>query len=117
MIGPGAIVVCRKTGATAWVAERHLSGGQWKLVSKAVDHRGRAVFSGRIAGEGNVVLIAPAPVYQEGATVEHNGVQHVIAADNGDSITLIVPATRRPLRGGGWRTSQRATRPRSARAI
>ena len=102
MIGPGAVVVCRQTGAVAWVVHSRMANGQqWKLVSKAVDHRGRAVFSGRTAGEGDVVLIAPAPTYEVGDAIEHDGLSYTVAADLGDSVEAVVPSRPRPLRGGG----------------
>ena len=100
MIAPGALVTVRQYGLTAWVVERR-EAGRWHVVSKGIDDRGRAVYFGRVAGEGDIALITPAPVYEAGTTVEHNGMQHVVASDNGDSITLTVPDSRRPLRGGG----------------
>jgi len=102
MISPGALVLCSKSGRTAWVAERRLPGGQWKLVCKAVDHKLREVFSSMTVGEGDLTVVAPAPTYAVGDAVEHNGMQHAVAADLGDAVELIVPATRRPLRGGGY---------------
>ena len=62
MIAPGALVRVRQCGLIAWVVERQEPDGRWHVVSKAVDHRGRAVFSGRTAGEGDVMLITPAPI-------------------------------------------------------
>ena len=101
MISPGAIVRVYRCGDIAWVVERHEPDGRWRVCCKAVDHNGRAMFSSRTASENEMVLIQDAPSYQPGATVTHNGVPHAVAADNGDAVELIVPATRRPLRGGG----------------
>ena len=101
MISPGAIVRVYRCGDIAWVVEHQQPDGRWRVCCKAVDHKGRAMFSSRTASENEMVLVQDAPSYQPGATITHNGVQHAVAADNGDAVELIVPATRRPLRGGG----------------
>lgn len=101
MISPGAIVMCRQTSDVAWIAERLDFDGRWKVTSKGIDARGRAVYFGRVAGEGDLTVVTPAPVYQAGETVERNGLNCTVARDLGDAVELIVPASRRPLRGGG----------------
>ena len=99
------------------MVERQEPDGSWHVVCKAVDHRGRAIFSGRTAGEGDVVLITPAPVYAGGDTIEHNGVQHTVAAILAMPSSLSSPPRRRPLKGGGHLHIAAGNTPRSARAI
>ena len=94
---------CRQCGLIAWVVERQEPDGRWHVVSKAVDHKGHAIFSGRTAGEGDLVLITPAPIYAVGDAIEHDGLQHTVAADLGDAVEVVVPPSRAacPLKGGG----------------
>ena len=54
-----------------------------------------------MVGEGDLALVAPAPTYEAGTTLEHEGMSYTVAADLGDHVELIVPNTRSPLRGGG----------------
>jgi hypothetical protein len=110
MMAPGCVVKVRRQGDIAWVAERRLPGGEWRLVSKAVDHRGHAVFSGRTAGEGEVTLIAHAPTYAVGAEIEHNGLPHVVSRDLGDAVELVVPPHSYKTHGGSSSPHGRATR-------
>jgi hypothetical protein len=97
MIAPGAIVICRQTGDTHWVVESHSADGRWRLVSKRLDGR----CTSRAAGEGDIVVITPAPTYEVGATIRYHGVEHIIAEAAGDFVTLIVPASRFRTRRGG----------------
>jgi hypothetical protein len=60
-----------------------------------------AVFSSRTVGKGDMVLIAPAPTYEVGDAIEHDGLSYTVAADLDDHVELTVQATRFPLRGGG----------------
>ena len=100
MIAPGAIVVCRQTGAVAWIVERQEADGRWRVASKEIDDKGREVFNSRTAGQGDLVLIAPAPVFEPGAEIEHDGMQYTVIRDCGDSVELLVPPRRFPLKGG-----------------
>ena len=43
----------------------------------------------------------PAPTYEVGDAIEHDGLSYIVAADLGDHVELTVQATRFPLRGGG----------------
>lgn len=98
----GALVRIYKQGDIAWVLDRRMPDGRWKCVSKLVDNMGHQSFSSRTAGEREMVVVQDAPTYQVGTTVEHKGKSFVVVADNGDSLTAIVPASRRPLKGGGY---------------
>ena len=102
MIAPGALVLRRQTGAVAWVVHSRMADGRFKCISKGVDRVGHQLFSSRTAGPNEIVLVRDAPTYEAGTTVEHNGKSYTVASDNGDSLTLIVPVTRRPLRSGGY---------------
>ena len=44
--------------------------------------------SGRTAGEGDVVLIKPAPTYEPGATIEYDGTACTVVHDLGDEVDL-----------------------------
>ena len=71
-------------------------------LSEAVDHKLREVFSSVTVGEGDIAaVIIEAQVFEVGAAVMHNDLEHTVDADRGDAVELIVPATRFPLRGGG----------------
>ena len=124
MIAPGAIVKIRSPllrelngDDTAWVVERQEPDGRWRVCCKAVDRQGRAIFSGRTASEGHLVLVAPPRVYQAGETVERNGLSYAVARDLGDAVELVAPTTRRPLKGGGALHIPGGNTPRSQRAI
>lgn len=100
-ISAGAIVTVRQFGNVAWVVHRRVADGRFKCIGKAVDDRGGEALSSRTAGEGDVMLITPAPIYEAGTLIERGGVQYTVATDLGDHVELIVPATRFPLKGGG----------------
>jgi hypothetical protein len=101
MIAPGAIVRVYLQGDTAWVVRgKTLDGSRWRVTCKDVDAPNRAALSARVVGEGDIVLIKPAPTYEPGSTITHNGVAHTVARDLGDEIELIVPASRFPTKGG-----------------
>ena len=101
MISPGATVVCNRTGAVLWVVKAPAPDGRWYLTGKQVVGSGRATYRGHVAGARDITVIRDAPTYEVGATVEHNGLPHIVAADNGDSVTLDIPASRFPLKRGG----------------
>ena len=62
---------------------------------------GRQSYHRHVVGEGDIVVLRAAPHYEAGAAVVHDNVQHTVAVDHGDTVTLIVPASRRPLKGSG----------------
>ncbi len=101
MITTGAIVTVRKHGDIAFVVYSRMSDRRWRVISKALDERGREAFSGKVVGEGDITLIRATPTYEIGATVEHNGLSHTVSADLGEFVQLNVPSARHPLRGGG----------------
>ena len=83
------------------MVHRRVADGRFKRIGKAVDDRGGEALSSRTAGEGDVMPITPAPIYEAGTLIERGGVQYTVATDLGDHVELIVPATRFPLKGGG----------------
>ena len=101
MISPGAIVTCRQTGSVAWVAKSAAPDGYWYLIAKQMDDRGRSAFIARTAGVGDITVVTPAPNYEIGATVLYEGQSCIVAADLGDDVELVLPASRIPLRGSG----------------
>ena len=104
MISPGAIVRIYRTGDTAWVVRGRTLSGRWKCISKAVDFRGRAgAFTSFTAGEGDMVLIKDPPTYTAGMVVERDGMEHTVLADDGEFVTLLVPASSFPLKRGSVR--------------
>jgi hypothetical protein len=46
-------------------------------------------------------VVTSAPTYAPGQQVKFNDLKHTVSRDLGDSVELIVPSSRRPLRGGG----------------
>jgi hypothetical protein len=87
-ISPGAIVTCSQTGGRLWVVRgRHHDGLGWDLIGKFTNCFGRKAYTGRTAGEGDVVLVRDAETYDLGTTIEYGGVKHTVARDLGDSIT------------------------------
>jgi hypothetical protein len=104
MIAPGAVVRVHNHGDVAWVVKRRaLDGVRWHVTCKSLEaSRHRELFSSRIAGEGDIVVVRPAPTYEPGSTVTYNGIEHAVAADNGDSVTLIAPDKRFACDGGDY---------------
>ena len=100
-IAPGALVTCRQTGTVLYAVVAQTGDGRWRLRGKRVDHKGRSDFTGRTAGAGDITVIREAETYEPASVIEHNGRFYEMAADNGDSVELIVPASSRPLTGGG----------------
>lgn len=106
MLQAGDIVTVRRFGDTAWVIRRREPDGRYRVVCRTTtprcpDTRGY-FYRGRVVGEGDITaVITPAPTFEVGTTLMHDGKSYVVAADNGDSITLTVPATRRALQGYG----------------
>lgn len=100
-ISPGAIVVFRQTGLVAWVVHSRLADGRFKCVSEGVDPRGNgAVFNGRVVGEGDLMVVMPAPSYAVGDAIEQDGKSLIVAADLGDAVECVVPSHSHQLRGG-----------------
>jgi hypothetical protein len=101
VIAPGALVTCRQTGLILYVVDSLAEDGvRWHCRAKRVDQNGRHDISARTIGEGDLVLVRAAPVYEPHTMVEHEGRFHEVAADNGDSVELITPSSRYPLDGG-----------------
>jgi hypothetical protein len=100
MISSGDIVLCRQTGTQLWVIVAPAPGGRWHLRGKRVE-RGRGSYAARIAGAGDLVMIREPKVYEVGAEVVRNGTKLTVVEDRGDRVVFTVPATSRPLRGGG----------------
>jgi hypothetical protein len=94
MISVGAVVTCRQTANVAWVARRKLDDGRWLLIGKAMDQHGRATYSSRTAGEGDLQEVTPAPSYEEGTTITFESAPHTVQRDLGTEVELIVPANR-----------------------
>ena len=101
MIAPGAIVRVRRRGDVAFVVHSSGIDGRWRVVSKTVYDERRSAFSSLTVGAGDTIVVEDAPTYEVGAAVEHEGWKHTASGDLGDQVELIVPASRRPLKGGG----------------
>jgi hypothetical protein len=102
MISPGCLCLCNQTAAQLWVARgRHHDGLGWDLIGKFTNTFGRVAPTGRIAGEGDVVLVRDAETSDLGTTIEYGDVKHTVARDLGDSVELVTPEVSRSLRGGG----------------
>jgi len=100
MISSGCIVRINRQGDILWVVHSRTTDGRWKCVRSVNSWRGER-FTSLSVGEGDVVLVAAAPVYEVGVAIMHNGIAHVVLADHGDAVELEVPSSRFPLKGGG----------------
>jgi hypothetical protein len=100
-ISPGCICTCRQTSTILYTVEgRAPDGVRWQLRSFRVSHQGNTLPMRREVGEGDIVVIRDPPSFSPGEMVEHDGVSYEVTSDNGDSVTLVVPQTSRPLRHG-----------------
>jgi signal peptidase I len=99
VITPGATVRINHHSGD-WVVHSAL-GGRWKCIGRGVVGRDRQALISRIVGEGDIVVVKPAPTFAPGTTIEHNGVEHTVLADHGDTAELEVPSSRYPLKRGG----------------
>jgi len=89
-ISPGATVqITGQRGTWVVAKQTDIDRRWWRCVGK--DAAGRTVT--RIAGAGDVTLITPARSYTPGSSITLDGVRHEAISDNGDTITLEVPAS------------------------
>ena len=98
-LSPGTTVWLKREQGD-WVVHSRL-GDRYKCLGKtSVGRNHDEVLTARIVGEGDAVLIKAAPTYTPGQTVTYNGVPHTIVRDDGDTVTLEVPASRYQTHGG-----------------
>jgi hypothetical protein len=100
MISPGSVVRVWQTANTAWVVVRPWPDGRLYLLTKSVDDAGHASYTARVAGRGDVIEVSPAPVYQPGQTVKHDGIPYEVIVDKGDAVEMLVPQSRFVTAGG-----------------
>ena len=101
MISPGCVVRVHRHGDIAWVVASKMFDGRWRCISKAVGTKNGVAFNGLTAGEGDCVLVSPAPTFEPGAKVLYGGREHIVIEDKGEFVILSIPASSRALRGGG----------------
>jgi hypothetical protein len=101
VITPGALVTCKWTGTVLYVAVRADDAGRWHLRSKATDEAGRAAYTGRTAGVGDIVVVKSALTYQPGETLEFGGKLLTVLRDLGHEVEFTVLEHSRPLHRGG----------------
>jgi hypothetical protein len=107
MISVGDICVIRQTGSVLWAAKAPAPDPtdreRWTFVGKAVDRRGRAAYSTRVAGVGDVTVVRPwdAEVHKVGSEVLYRGARHLILEDRGANLWLGVAPHDSPRKGGG----------------
>ena len=65
------------------------------------DAKGRAAYSARVAGQGDIVVVRAAETFEPGSTLEHDGQTLTVLLDLGSEVEFEVPASSRPLPGGG----------------
>jgi hypothetical protein len=94
-LSPGALATCRQTGSRLWVVKEPLPDNRLRLIGVRTDRRGRADYSTRISGAGDVQVIRDAEVYAVGSTINYEGLDHLVLEDQGDSIEVSVPKQRR----------------------
>jgi hypothetical protein len=84
LISPGALVVCKQTGRQLFVVKEAADNGlRWKIVGKLTDDKGRALFTARVAGRGDLTLIREAETYEPGELLEYGGLELEVARDLG----------------------------------
>lgn len=99
MTGIGDLVTCRQTGSRLWVVKEPLPDNRFRLIGVRTDRRGRADYSTRISGAGDVQVIRDAEGYAVGSTINYEGLDHLVLEDRGDSIEVGVPKHGMPTRG------------------
>lgn len=97
-VSVGAKVLCRQTGNVHWIVKRQITDTHWQLIAPGDNGH----YIGRLAGQGDLVELKPAPVYQVGAVILRGGVEHTVASDDGDAVTFTVGASRFATRGGEY---------------
>ena len=100
-LASGSICTIKQFGAQLWVWVGRTDGRRGRLRSMRVDQRGRADFTRRDAGVGDVVLIREAAIYSPGSMIDVDGIRHEVARDFGDEVELLAPQMSCPLRRGG----------------
>jgi hypothetical protein len=99
----GAVVTCRQTGDTAWIIRAPAREGRaWHLIGK-ITRGSRVAYTARVAGIGDLALVKPAPTYERGNTLEHEGVRYEVRRDLSDTVELVVPAMSFRTRRSGSR--------------
>lgn len=95
MIQIGDIVTTRQTGTDLWVVRAVAGeGSRAHLRGKLIDHRGRATYTDRVSGLGDIAVIVPAATYTPGQQVELDGVRLTVTRDLGDVVEFSVPEKR-----------------------
>ena len=104
MLQAGSIVTVHRLGDTAWVIKCREADGLYRVICRTTTPRWPKTrghfYRSRVVGEGDLALVAPAPVYEVGTTLEHEGVQYTVAADLDEHVELIVPPSRFRLKRG-----------------
>ena len=75
-------------------------GRGWQCVSKAIDGQGGAIFSGRVIGDGDLVLLHDAETYAHGTKITHGGRKLIVRRDLGGEVEFETPPSTKLLRGG-----------------
>jgi hypothetical protein len=99
-ISPGCLVTCRQCKTQLFVVKAATDNG-WHITGKLTDNKGRALFTSRVAGVGDLTLIREAQTYEPGTTHERAGKLLTVLSDDGDTVTFNVPEHSSPLAGGG----------------
>jgi len=120
VIAPGSTCISRQTGNALWIVKRQELDGRWRIVGKTTDRRGYPVLTARTAGENDLTVIFEVPVLTIGAAIMHNGMEHVVAADLGNAVELVVPPHTYQTHGGvssrrGRARTKRSGKPRRTR--
>ncbi len=102
MISPGSVVRVRRLGDVAWVVHSKMFDNKWKVVSKAVDGRGGAMYTSRIVGERYIVPLYDPPIFAVGDSVMHDGMAHTIVAVTDDHVVVRVPERSRSIGRGHY---------------
>jgi hypothetical protein len=85
--------ICRyRGGDIAYVVRGCDPYGRWLCTAKRIDRTRKSAFSLIQAGEGDLVVAVPRPTFAPGTAMMHEGLTCVVERDDGDLLTLNVPA-------------------------
>lgn len=94
--------ICRyRGGDIAYVVRGRDPYGRYLCTAKQVNQTCRSALACIQAGEGDLVVAVPRPTFAPGTAMIHEGLTCVVERDDGDFVTLSVPACVHEMKGGG----------------
>lgn len=96
----GAVVRCYQTKNDLWVVRQHGPDGRLHLRGKRRYGRGWTRYTARVAGAGDVSVLAEPPTYPPGTELTHDGLPLVVIEDRGDTVVCSTSDMRTYFRDG-----------------